>query len=177
MNFKTRDYTQCAMFAAVIAICAQISIRVPVNPVPFTMQVFACVLAGTMLGARKAFVSLVIYVLIGALGVPVFAGFVGGIGIILGPTGGFILGFPIIGLLTGYAVDKYKNVKTIFVIILIANLIDYLFGTMQFMLVMETGFKQGILTCILPFIIPDIIQIFMAIGIGLKVRKVIKVNI
>lgn len=177
MNLKTRDLTQCAMFAAVMAICAQISIRLPFSPVPFTMQVFACVLAGYMLGSKKGFIALIIYVLVGAFGVPVFAGLAGGVSIITGPTGGFIIGFPIIAFATGYAVEKYKNMKMIIMIILIANFIDYALGTAQFMFVMNTGIKQALAACVLPFIILDIVQIFMAVTIGLRVRKVIKVAV
>ncbi|MDQ4126909.1 MAG: biotin transporter BioY, partial [Actinomycetota bacterium] len=83
--------TRVALMAAVTAVAAQITIPLPFSPVPFTLQVPAVVLSGLLLGPRYGAVAQAIYVLLGAVGVPVFAGFKGGLGIIFGPTGGYLL--------------------------------------------------------------------------------------
>ena len=99
MKLKTKELVICSIFASLTAILTQISIPLPA--VPLTMQVFAVALCGLVLGKRLGFISQIIYVLLGTIGLPVFAQFSGGIGIILGPTGGFILSFPIIAFIVG----------------------------------------------------------------------------
>src|ERR687889_115461 len=87
--------------AAVTAVTAQITIPLPFSPVPFTLQVLAVILSGLLLGPRYGALSQAIYVLIGAIGVPVFAGFSGGLGIVLGPTGGYLLSYPAAAAVAG----------------------------------------------------------------------------
>ena len=94
MKRKTLDIVYCGIFATITAILAQISIPLP-GGVPLTLQTFAVSLAGILLGSKKGFISILVYVLMGAIGLPVFSGFSAGIGAIVGPTGGFILSFPI----------------------------------------------------------------------------------
>ncbi len=106
MKLKTKELVICSIFASLTAILTQISIPLPA--VPLTMQVFAVALCGLVLGKRLGFISQIIYVLLGTIGLPVFAQFSGGIGIILGPTGGFILSFPIIAFVVGYFSEKFK---------------------------------------------------------------------
>ena len=106
MKLKTKELVICSIFASLTAILTQISIPLPA--VPLTMQVFAVALCGLVLGKRLGFISQIIYVLLGTIGLPVFAQFSGGIGIILGPTGGFILSFPIIAFIVGYFSEKFK---------------------------------------------------------------------
>ena len=106
-NFKTLDLCMIGVVTAVIVIMAQISIPMPLG-VPMTMQTFAITLAGIILGSKKGAVASLIYVLLGAVGVPVFANFSGGYQLLVGPTGGFIISFPIMAL---YKVNcqLYKN--------------------------------------------------------------------
>ena len=94
MKRKTLDIVYCGIFATITAILAQISIPLP-GGVPLTLQTFAVSLAGILLGSKKGFISILVYVLMGAIGLPVFSGFSAGIGAIVGATGGFILSFPI----------------------------------------------------------------------------------
>src|SRR5215211_4890498 len=89
--------------AAVTAVTAQITIPLPFSPVPFTLQVLAVILSGLLLGPRYGALSQAIYLLIGAIGVPVFAGFSGGLGIVLGPTGGYLLSYPAAAAVAGLA--------------------------------------------------------------------------
>ena len=99
-NFKTLDLCMIGVVTAVIVIMAQISIPMPLG-VPMTMQTFAITLAGIILGSKKGAVASLIYVLLGAVGVPVFANFSGGYQLLVGPTGGFIISFPIMAFIIG----------------------------------------------------------------------------
>src|SRR5688572_23466822 len=99
--------TRVALMAAVTAVAAQIT--VPIEPVPFTFQVLAVILSGLLLGPRYGALAQVIYVLVGAVGVPVFAGFTGGLGIVLGPTGGYLLSYPLAAAVAGLAAHAARN--------------------------------------------------------------------
>ncbi len=95
--------TRVALMAAVTAVAAQITIPLPFSPVPFTLQVPAVVLSGLLLGPRYGALAQAVYVLVGAVGVPVFAGFKGGLGVIFGPTGGYLLSYPLAAAVAGLA--------------------------------------------------------------------------
>ena len=90
-TLKTRDLTLIALFAALIAICAWLT--VPMPDVPFTMQTFGVFAALLLLGGKRGTLSILLYLLLGAAGLPVFSGFRGGIGSLLGTTGGYLVGF------------------------------------------------------------------------------------
>jgi len=105
MKLSTRDLCYIAIFTAVIAVCAQIAIPQP-GGVPFTLQAWAISLAGLILGPKKGTIAALIYIVLGAAGAPVFANFSGGIGVIMRPTGGFILSFPVVALLAGLGERK-----------------------------------------------------------------------
>ena len=99
--------TRAALMAAVTAVAAQIS--VPFFPVPFTLQVLAVILSGLLLGSRYGALSQAIYLLVGALGVPVFAQFKGGLAVILGPTGGYLVSFPVAAAVAGLAARAARD--------------------------------------------------------------------
>jgi biotin transport system substrate-specific component len=98
---KASTITRAALMAAVTAVAAQITI--PLFPVPFTLQVLAVILSGLLLGVRHGALAQAVYVLVGAVGVPVFAGFTGGLGHIFGPTGGYLISYPIAAAVAGIA--------------------------------------------------------------------------
>ena len=169
---KTRDLILCAVFAAIIAVLAQISIPLP-GGVPLTMQTLAVGLAGIILKSKKGFIAVLIYVLMGAIGIPVFANLTGGIGIIVGPTGGFIISFPIMAFIIGVVSEKTNKKSLIFIGFLIGTVISYLIGTIQFSIVTGESFYKGIMLCVLPFVLTDIIKGILAslIGQTLKAHK------
>ena len=104
-KLSTRELCYIGIFAAIIAVCAQISIPQP-GGVPFTLQAWAVALAGLILGPKRGTIAALVYILLGAAGAPVFANFSGGFGVIMRPTGGFILSFPIMALLAGLGERK-----------------------------------------------------------------------
>ena len=105
--FKAKEVAICGMFAALTAASAQIAI--PIGPVPFTLQVLAVILTGFLLGPYLGFWAQLIYLLVGALGLPVFAGLRGGMAHLYGPTGGYLVAFPISALVVGWVSQRFKG--------------------------------------------------------------------
>ncbi|WP_252230659.1 biotin transporter BioY [Clostridium sp. ZBS15] len=158
------------MFAVITAICAQISI--PFFQVPFTMQVFAIVLSAVILGYKKAFISQIIYILLGAIGLPVFAGFKGGIQALLGPTGGYITSFLLMVLIIGYFSEKYND--NYFIISFSGTLgiiICYIIGTAQLAFILNITFSSALKIGVLPFVIFDLAKIFLGVFLGINIKK------
>lgn len=110
-RLSTYTITRVALMAAVTAVAAQISVPLPFSPVPFTFQVLAVVLSGLLLGPYQGAMSQVVYVLIGAVGAPVFAGFSGGLGQIAGPTGGYLVSYPVAAALAGLAAHSMRDAQ------------------------------------------------------------------
>ena len=168
-----RDICMIGLFTAIIAILAQISIPLPLG-VPLTMQTFAIALAGVILGGKRGGLATLIYVLLGAIGVPVFANLSGGFQNIVGPTGGFIISFPIMALLIGIGADYYHKNKIIFVIMIILGfVVNYTVGVGMFCLVTGSSVSAGLAACVIPFLITDFIKIVLAPLLGIRIRKLL----
>ncbi len=173
------DSIYIALFAAVIAICAQI--RLPIGPIPFTLQTLGIFLAGGLLGAKKGTISVLIYILLGAVGVPVFNGFSGGPGVLFGVTGGYIIGFIFTALVVGIASDHWK--KKIWILIaamVVGAILYYAFGTAWYIILMNsqgnaTGLWAALSSCVIPFLIPDAAKIAVSVIIINRLNKIIKI--
>ena len=148
-----------AMFVAIITVCAQIQIPMTV---PFTLQTLGIFMAAAMLGWKRGLISVAVYVLLGAIGVPVFAGFSGGIGVLGGPTGGYIIGF-------------LGRKLWVLAVSMVAGLaVCYLFGTIWFMIAMHTDFVAALLTCVVPFLLADAAKIVVATVLVNRLDKIVK---
>ena len=176
-----RDICFISVFTAIIAVCAQICIPMPAG-VPFTLQTFAVLLAGVILGAKRGALSALIYILLGLTGVPIFTGFRGGFAVLSGATGGFILSFPLMALFAGIfayiSLYKKPSVK-IFLIsagLVLCTAVNYLCGAAMFSAITSSGLRDAFIACVLPFILPDIIKIILAGSIGLSVKKILSKN-
>ena len=168
-KFSIQDICSIAIMTAITAVMAQISIPMPLG-VPMTMQTFAITLAGLVLGSKKGGMSILVYVLLGAIGVPVFAGFSGGFQNLVGPTGGFIISFPIMAYLIGLGVELKK--KELFVLFLVLGTVsNYVIGVILFCVVTQSPVATGITACVLPFIPTAIIKAVVASLLGLELRK------
>ncbi|OPJ64432.1 biotin transporter BioY [Clostridium oryzae] len=176
MKISTKDLTLCGLFAAITCVLAQISIQLPFSPVPFTLQVMAVYLAGVILGGKRGFISQLVYVALGAIGVPVFANFTGGASIILGPTGGFVIAFPFMALIAGYSTNKYKSKIYIVIAMIIALLFCYIFGAVWLSVIGKMSFTSALKVAVLPFILFDAVKIVIVAIIGLNVRTRIVVG-
>ena len=173
MNKKNKMTTQSVvlvgMFAAILAVLSQISIPVP-SGVPVTMQTFAVALTGCVLGWKKGTMASVIYIVLGGVGVPVFSGFAGGLGILFGKTGGFIFGFIFLALLCGLAV-VVKNKVLAGILAVCGLLICHVLGILQFMLLMKMSFWSSAVLVSVPYLIKDVISIVLAFVVGAILRK------
>ena len=175
-KFKTVDLVYIALFAVLIAVCSWISIPFAV---PFTLQTLGVFVAVGILGGRRGTFSVLVYVILGAIGLPVFAGFTAGLGRLLGQTGGYIIGF-IFAALAYWLITKFFGTKVYVMAIamVIGLLICYTFGTAWFMYVYiaNTGalsIATALSWCVIPYIIPDLIKIALAILISKRVLKIV----
>lgn len=166
---KTKTLIIEAIFAAIIAVFSVITITI--GPVPITMSIFAIFLCSIILGGKKSTVSLVVYILCGAIGLPVFSGMRGGISVLAGPTGGYILSYIFITLIAGFSAEKIKSKPLIFFMCLLSLFLCYAGGTIQYMLITATPLQASLIKCVYPFIPLDIIKIMAAFAIGFAVKK------
>lgn len=157
------------LFSAVIAVITQISIPLP-SGIPITLQTFIMPLCGFVLGWKLGTMSTLIYLGIGILGAPVFSNFTGGIHILFGKTGGFLIGFIVLVFLCGKAM-KIKNRPLRMVLILIGLVINHIFGAVQFAVLMKISFIQSVVLVSLPYLIKDIACAAAAYFVGLALTK------
>jgi len=176
--FSIRQLTYIALMTALIAVCSWISI--PVFDVPYTLQTFAVFAAVGLLGGRDGTIAILIYILLGAVGVPVFANLTGGIGILLGNTGGYIIGFLASGLIFWLITKLFGNKLLVSAIAYIIGLaLCYAIGTVWFVVVYTkangaVSFAAALSWCVIPFIIPDLIKIAAALLITNRIRRYVK---
>ena len=171
---RTYDMAYIGIFAVVIAVCSWISIPAAV---PFTLQTFAVFLAVILLGGKRGTMAVLVYILLGAMGIPVFAGFRGGIGVLFNNTGGYIVGF-LCSTLIMWAAESLPGRKLYVqaVSMILGLAACYAVGTAWFMLVYirSTG-AVGVMTvlgwCVIPFLIPDMVKIMLALMLGNVLRK------
>ena len=170
-KMSVRDICYAGLFAAVIAVMAQISIPMPMG-VPMTMQTFAITLAAVVLGSKLSTISSLIYIIMGAVGLPVLANFSGGFDKFVGPTGGFLLSFPLMAFIIGWGAEHRKDFKGAYVIALVVGtVVNYVVGVAMFVVVAHSTVAVGITACVLPFIPTAIIKAVLACAIGLNLRK------
>ena len=176
-SLTTYDIAIISLSTAMITICSWISIP---TAVPFTLQTFAIFAIAGIFGMKRSSLAEIIHILLAAVGLPVLAGFKGGFDKIIGPTGGYLLGFIFIALIVGFSSDRFgKRVVPLVLSMLLGLVICYTFGTAWFMVVYartsgEAGLGTVLGWCVLPFIIPDCIKIGCAVFLTKAVSKYIK---
>ena len=169
-KMSVRDICYAGLFAAVIAVMAQISIPMPMG-VPMTMQTFAITLAAVVLGSKLSTISSLIYIIMGAVGLPVLANFSGGFDKFVGPTGGFLISFPLMAYIIGLGVEHRDAFKGAFVTAVVAGtLVNYVVGVALFVVVAHSTVATGITACVLPFIPTAIIKAILASVIGFAIK-------
>ena len=169
IKITTRQLVITSMFTAVTIVLSQLSLPLP-SGVPITLQTFAIALCGYVLGWQLGLLSILAYILLGTAGVPVFANFKGGIGVVVGMTGGFIWGFLFMVFLIGLY-TKFKSKIIGIGLGIIGLLLCHLFGVIQFAFVTSTSFVHSFLLVSAPYLIKDIISIIVAYFAAIAIRK------
>ncbi len=176
-GMKTLDMAYVALGAALISVCSWISIPAAV---PFTLQTFAVFAVLSLLGGKRGTIATLVYILLGIVGAPVFAGFTGGIGVIIGNCGGYIVGFIFTGLIYMLFEKLFKRTFIVEAVALILGLAAcYALGTIWFMVVYaKANGAISVMTalgwCVFPFIIPDLVKLALALVLARRVRPVIR---
>lgn len=162
---KTAFLVLCGLFAALITICSYITIPLPFTPVPINLGLLGVFLAGGLLGKKYGTISVLVYIIMGAAGLPVFSGFQGGLGVLAGPTGGFLLGYIAAAFIAGIIADHSRSAESSRKLALytsalsLGTIVCYIFGTLWFMFLMKTGLWPSLLACVFPFIPGDILKV------------------
>ena len=159
-----------ALFAALTAAVSPIKVPLGFTPVPITLQTLMVLLSGAMLGANLGALSQFLYVLVGALGLPVFAGGGSGFGALLGPSGGFLFGFIAAAYIVGKLAEKTKKPSYLQLVIamVIGSLVIYIFGVVGGLIVTGLPLAQILIGWVLPFIIGDVVKLLAASFIALR---------
>ena len=170
-TFSVQKMAIIALMTAVLCILAPISIPVFISPVPISLGVLAIYLTAYVLSPLDATISVIIFILLGTFGLPVFSGYSGGLSKLVGPTGGYIIGF----LFTVYITSLFIHMKKgiIFGVIgMITGLaLCYILGTIWFSYQQGKGFIASLLLCVVPFLIGDAIKIIVAVILGTQINK------
>lgn len=163
-RFPVRNMTRCALFAALTAVCAWTGI--PLGDTVFTLQTLAVFLSLGLLGGKWGTVSILCYLLLGTVGAPVFSGFRGGIGHLLGPTGGFLWGFLSTGLCYG-AVEKIGKLPAL----ILGQLACYACGALWYSLYTGGGLGFVVTQTVVPYLLPDAVKLWLAYNMIRKLKK------
>ena len=178
-HIKVYDMTYTAIFVVLIMICSWITI--PFGTIPVTMQTFAVFLAVGVLGGKRGSLAVLIYLLMGCIGLPVYSGFQGGVGVLFGQTGGYLLGLvPMALLMWLLEVFFGKKVWAQMTGMVLGLLVCYAAGSAWFMLVYmkntgDVGLGAVLLLCVVPFILPDLMKIGLAYFLTRRLRKVLPI--
>ncbi len=170
---NTRRMVYCALFAALIAVFAQI--QIPVGPVPISLATFGVMMCGLLLGWKWGAVSVMVYILLGAVGVPVFAGFKGGAAALTGPTGGYIIGYLPYAALAGLGVAAWQEkFGGRCALLVLGTVACYTLGTAWFMYQSGRDLADSLYLCVLPFLPGDAAKIALAAALAPRLRKAIR---
>lgn len=159
--------TKSAIFVALLAIGGIVSIPIPMIRTPFSLQVFFVLLASLVLGPLYGSISVFAYILLGVIGIPIFAGMRSGPAVLFGPTGGFLIGFFVSVSVIAFLSKKLH----LLISLLLGLLVIYLFGSLQYAFVANVSFGKSLLVAVLPFILTDCFKALLAYEIYSKLKK------
>jgi len=167
---KLKEMILASMFAAIIAVAAQIMINIP--PVPFTLQTIAAMLTATISPRSYTIVAIILYLALGMVGVPVFAGMKSGLAILIGPTGGYLIGLiPATVFISSYVGFFKRNKRHAIIANMVGALIILIFGVIWFKIVANLSWEHALESGLFIFIIPELIKAILAAFVGLQIRS------
>lgn len=170
--FSVRSMVFMAIFTALICIAGPVAVPLPGGLVPISLGTFAIYLTGALLGGKRGTMSVVVYIMLGVVGLPVFTGFMGGFAKVLGPTGGYIIGYIPLVLITGLFADMpSKKHWTMPVGMVLGTAVLYAFGTAWFMIMSGSGLVPALVNCVVPFLIGDAIKIVLTVVIAVPLKS------
>lgn len=169
---STKNIILVGLMSAILCILAPISIPLIFTPIPITLGTFLIFIIAYILEPCLAGLSVFIYLLLGAVGLPVFSGYSGGIGKLLGPTGGFLIGFLAIAFISSYFIHKFPNNKVYHIISMVVSLaICLLFGSIWFTIQQKIDFIKALQLAVFPFLLGDGLKIILAFIVGPQIQK------
>lgn len=172
MKFSVKQLALTGLMAAAICVLGPWALNIPVSPVAISLGTLAIYFVVTVLGMKLGTISVAIYILLGLAGVPVFTNFTGGPGKLLGPSGGYIIGYIFLALIAGFIVDKCgMNLFVCFAGMVSGTIVLYIFGTLWMGYQMDLTFTQALTAGVVPYIPGDLIKIVIAMAVGGQVRK------
>lgn len=158
--------------AAVICILGPLSLSIPVSPVPISLGTLGIYFVMTVLGMKLGTISVLTYILLGLVGLPVFTGFTAGPGKLLGPTGGYIIGYMFMALICGYFVDKFNNSLPLYLLgMVLGTAACYFFGTIWLASLTHSTIPQALMLAVVPYIPGDLAKLIIARAFGHQLRK------
>ena len=168
---KAKSIALCGLFSALLAVCAWLA--VPVGDTAITLQTFGLFLCLLTLGGKKGTVAVFVYLLLGAVGLPVFSGFRGGISALLGTTGGYLTGFLLCALVYWLLTAIFPDRTAL--ALLVGLSLCYLFGSLWYYNVYTSGgsatFGFILVKCVLPFLLPDLLKLWLAFYLHKKLKR------
>ena len=162
-----------AIFAALICIAGPVALTIPGTVIPITLCTFAIYLAGAMLGGKRGTISVVVYIMLGTVGLPVFSNFMGGFAKLLGPTGGYIVGYVPLVLLTGIFAEMSSATKKRWLMpvgMVLGTVVMYALGTAWFMVLTGKNLAAALGMCVLPYLIGDSIKMVLTTAVAVPLR-------
>ncbi len=170
--FSTKKLSMIGLATAVTCVLAPLSIPIPVSPVPITLTNLVILLNIYIIGYQEATISLLVYLLLGTAGLPVFSGFSGGLGKLAGPTGGYLIGFIFLVLIAGLFITKFPSSPILAVVGMILGMaVTYGFGTIWLAIQMELSFLEALSIGVIPYLIGDAVKILLVALAGPKLQK------
>lgn len=175
MNENTSKAKQMAvigLMTAVTCIIAPFSLHIPFSPVPISLGSMAIYFVVTVLGMKRGSISVLLYILLGLAGLPVWSDFTGGAAKLLGPTGGYIVGYIVLALIYGFFVEHWgSNLGMQIVGAVLGTLVFYLFGTLWLGYLLHLDFMTALWAGVIPFVPGDVVKLILAMAVGTKLRK------
>ena len=168
-NSKVYPLAMIAVMAAVMAVVSPFAL--PIGPVPISLATFVVYLTAYVLGWKRAAVATLVYILLGAVGMPVFSGFAGGLGKLLGPTGGYILGYLPLALISGLFIDRFPKNRWLQLLgMILATAVLYALGTAWFCFAMDAELAAALAACVIPFLPGDLGKMAVCMVFGPMIR-------
>lgn len=169
---KTKTYTMTGIALMASLMCILGPMSIPIGVIPITLTNLVIYVSVYLLGSKHGTISYIVYLFLGIFGLPVFSGYTGGVAKLAGPTGGYLIGFIFMALLSGVIVEKCKYHMIIsFIGLSIATLVAYFFGTVWFTVQADCTFAYALSICVIPFLLGDAIKVLIAVCICPFIRK------